>query len=97
MRWTKLGLRDREETENKVLTLHKIVTIVAEGWFFFKIIFINAYLSVIFASIFSVMINSFLLSAADIFRMCQTRYLNSSLFIQFFLPAFTVVKVLRAM
>lgn len=64
---------------------------------FFKIIFINAYLSVIFASIFSVMIKSFLLSAADIFHMCQTRYLNSSLFIQFFLPAFTVVKVLRAM
>lgn len=58
---------------------------------FFLIVFIIFYLSLIFASTFCKMINSFLLSSTEIFHMYQTRYLNSSLFTQFFIPAFTEV------
>lgn len=63
---------------------------------FFPITFIDFYLSVIFAHTFSMMINSFLLSAAEIFHMYQTRYLNSNLFTQLFIPAFTVVNSIKS-
>lgn len=45
-----------------------------------RVFFSNAYLSVIFASPFSKMINGFLLSVTEIFHMYQSGYLNSSLF-----------------
>lgn len=57
--------------------------------------FSNVYLSVIFASTFSEMINSFLLSATEFFRTYRTRYLNFSLFTHLFIPPFTAVNSVK--
>lgn len=80
MRWTRAGLRDQEETENKFVSLHRIVTTVAECISFLNV-FINADLSVIFTNTFSMMINSFFLSATEKsnFHMYQTRYFTTFL------------------